>query len=121
MGKEIGDSSPEPFPGGFLTPFPMSAPESSPIDKGVPRKDDLLVPTSSTTIPAPKDWVLSVSRLQFPDSTDQRLRELMDKNTEGELSAEERRELQALVEMSEELSLVRAEALQLLEGDDAAA
>lgn len=45
----------------------------------------------------------------------------MDKNTEGALTAEQRRELEALVEMSEELSLVRAEALQLLGGDADAA
>lgn len=79
------------------------------------------MPTNSTTIPAPKDWVLSVSRLQFPKSTDERLTELMDKNNEGVLSADERREFEALVEMSEELSLVRAEALQLLDGDADAA
>ena len=45
----------------------------------------------------------------------------MDKNTEGVLSVDELRELKALVEMSEELSLVRAEALQLLKGDADAA
>lgn len=45
----------------------------------------------------------------------------MDKNTEGTLSADERTELEALVDMSEELSLVRAEALQLLDGDADAA
>lgn len=86
------------------------------IDKGCQWAHHLLVPTNPTTISAPKDWVLSVSRLQFPKSTDQRLGELMDKNTEGALSVAERRELEALVEISEELSLVRAEALQLLEG-----
>jgi len=91
------------------------------IDKGSQWKHNLIVPTDTTTISAPKDWVLSVSRLQFPRSTDQRLTELMDKNTEGALSVNERRELEALVEMSEELSLVRAEALQLLKGDADAA
>ena len=91
------------------------------IDKGRQWKHTLKVSTTSTTITAPKDWVLSVSRLQFPRSTDRRLSELMDKNTEGALSAEQCRELEALVEMSEELSLVRAEALQLLGGDADAA
>jgi hypothetical protein len=38
----------------------------------------------------------------------------MDRNNEGELSPPEREELEALVELSERLSLVRAEALQLL-------
>lgn len=65
--------------------------------------------------------MLSVSRLQFPRSTDQRLTELIDKNTEGALSVDQRRELEAFVEMSEELSLVRAEALQFLKGDADAA
>lgn len=42
------------------------------------------------------------------------MQRLMDRNTEGSLSPEERQELEALVDMSEELSLVRAEALRLL-------
>jgi hypothetical protein len=38
----------------------------------------------------------------------------MDRNNEGQLNADELAELEALVEMSEELSLVRAEAIRLL-------
>lgn len=38
----------------------------------------------------------------------------MDRNTEGLLSDEEREELEALVEWSESVSLLRAEALHLL-------
>lgn len=38
----------------------------------------------------------------------------MDRNTEGLLQESEREELEALVELSERLSLVRAEALQIL-------
>jgi len=38
----------------------------------------------------------------------------MDRNTEGTLEKAEREELEALVELSEQLSLVRAEALQIL-------
>jgi hypothetical protein len=38
----------------------------------------------------------------------------MDQNNQGQLSPAEREELEALVELSERLSLVRAEALQLL-------
>ncbi len=38
----------------------------------------------------------------------------MDRNTEGDLTSPEREELESLVELSERLSLVRAEALQLL-------
>ncbi|HQU44001.1 MAG TPA: hypothetical protein PK867_14375 [Pirellulales bacterium] len=38
----------------------------------------------------------------------------MDRNTEGELTERERDDLEALVELSETLSLVRAEALHLL-------
>ncbi|MEM7013548.1 MAG: hypothetical protein AAF585_18910 [Verrucomicrobiota bacterium] len=62
----------------------------------------------------------SVSQLKFPATTDQRLQLLMDRNTEGQLNADERLELEALVEMSEELSLVRAEALRLLDEEAAA-
>lgn len=66
------------------------------------------------TIPAPADWIASVSELKFPASTDQRLQLLMDRNNEGKLNPEEKTELEALVDLSEELSLVRAQALKLL-------
>ncbi|MFT5464932.1 MAG: hypothetical protein ACI8UO_000018 [Verrucomicrobiales bacterium] len=72
-----------------------------------------------STISAPKSWVQSVSRLCFPTKTDQRLQQLMDRNNEGQLTPGERTELEALVEMSEELSLVRAEALRLLDHEAA--
>ncbi len=38
----------------------------------------------------------------------------MDRNNEGRLTKSEKEELEALVELSEESSLVRAEALQIL-------
>lgn len=65
-------------------------------------------------ISAPLDWVQNVSELRLPTRTDQRLRELMDRNNEGQLAEPERFELESLVEMSERLPLVRAEALYLL-------
>ena len=67
-----------------------------------------------TVISAPLDWVESVSGLKLPPKFDRRMQSLMDRNTEGQLSAEESADLEALVEWSETLSLVRAEALQLL-------
>lgn len=73
----------------------------------------------ATTISVPQDWVESVTALKFPESTDRRLQELMDLNNEGRLNPTEQFELEALVEMSEELSLVRAQALRLLERDPA--
>jgi hypothetical protein len=68
----------------------------------------------STTIPAPLHWVEAVGSLRFPVKADRRLQELMDRNTEGLLSPQEREELDALVELSEQLSLVRGEALLVL-------
>ncbi len=68
----------------------------------------------SATINVPSDWLESITDLKFPGSTDRRLQFLMDRNTEGLLSREEKEELEALVEMSEELSLVRADACRLL-------
>jgi len=67
-----------------------------------------------TTIPAPPEWVESVGRLRFPDRTERRMQVLMDRNNDGQLTDNERDELESLVEMSESLSLVRAEALRLL-------
>jgi hypothetical protein len=69
------------------------------------------------TIPAPEDWIESVSELRFPPSTNQRLQLLMDRNTEGLLTSEEMQELASLTDLSEELSLIRAQALHLLNRD----
>lgn len=69
---------------------------------------------SMNAIPAPPEWIESVSQLRLPERTDRRMQVLMDRNNDGELSANERDELESLVEMSESLSLVRAEALRLL-------
>jgi len=65
-------------------------------------------------IEAPEAWVASVGELSLPKRTDQRLQELMDRNNEGRLTPEERDELAALVEWSENVSLLRAQARQLL-------
>lgn len=67
-----------------------------------------------SVIAAPVDWIKSVGNLRLPLKADDRLRDLMDRNNEGLLSEGEREELAALVEWSEQLSLVRAEALELL-------
>jgi hypothetical protein len=68
----------------------------------------------NSTIAAPVDWVEAVGNLHLPSKADRRLQELMDRNNEGLLKESEREELEALVELSEELSLVRGEALQIL-------
>jgi hypothetical protein len=68
----------------------------------------------STTIAAPLNWVESVGKLHFPSKTDRRLQDLMDRNNEGLLGPSEREELEALAELSEQLSLVRGQALQIL-------
>jgi hypothetical protein len=68
----------------------------------------------NATIDAPLEWVQTVGQLRLPAKTDARLQELMDRNNEGALSPAERAELDSLVELSEQLSLVRAEALHLL-------
>ena len=65
-------------------------------------------------ISAPVDWVEFVSQLRLPAKADRHLQELMDRNTEGQLTERERADLESLVELSETLSLVRAEALHLL-------
>ena len=52
--------------------------------------------------------------LRLPEHADRRLQDLMDRNNEGTLSDQERGDLEALAELSEQLSLVRAEALHLL-------
>ncbi len=68
----------------------------------------------NSVIAAPVDWIESVGNLRLPTKADHRLQQLMHRNNEGLLSNGEREELEALAELSEQLSLVRAEALQML-------
>jgi hypothetical protein len=68
----------------------------------------------NSTISAPVGWVEAVGNLHFPLKAEHRLQELMNRNNEGLLDESEREELEALVELSEQLSLVRGEALQML-------
>jgi hypothetical protein len=70
--------------------------------------------TSIATIEAPVELVTSVADLRFPSKIDLHLQALMDRNTEGQLSEAEREELEALVELSETISLLRVQALQAL-------
>jgi hypothetical protein len=72
----------------------------------------------SAMISAPVDWIEAVSSVRLPPKMDRRLQELMDRNNEGLLTEGERADLEALVELSESLSLLRAEALQLLRRKD---
>ena len=66
------------------------------------------------TIETPVELVTSVADLRFPQKIDAHLQTLMDRNTEGQLTEVEREELEALVELSETLSLLRVQALQVL-------
>jgi hypothetical protein len=67
-----------------------------------------------TTVQAPLELVEAIADLRLPPKTDQRLQQLMDRNTNGLLSESEREDLEALVEMSERIALVRAQALHVL-------
>lgn len=66
------------------------------------------------TVSAPVEGIACVSDLRLPPRANERLQQLIDRNTEGFLTESERAELETLVELSEQLSLVRAQALQLL-------
>jgi hypothetical protein len=68
----------------------------------------------SVFVQAPLEWVEEVAALRLPAKIDQRLRDLMDRNTDGALTPGEQEEIQALVELSEILALARARALHLL-------
>lgn len=65
-------------------------------------------------VPVPVEWIEAVSRLRLPERADHRLQELMDRNTEGQLTPGERAEFGSLVEVSETLAPVRAGAIRLL-------
>lgn len=68
----------------------------------------------SAVISAPIHMVEAVAGLRLPAVSDRRLTILMDRNNDGVLTPEERDESESLVELSEAISLVRAEALQVL-------
>ena len=65
-------------------------------------------------VEAPVKMVEAVAALRLPVKTDRLLQKLMDRNTNGLLGPEEKEELEALVELSETIALVRADALRLL-------
>ena len=67
-----------------------------------------------SVIQAPLDLVEAFAEFRLSPKMDQRLQELMDRNSNGLLTEPERVELEALVEMSESISLLRARALHLL-------
>jgi hypothetical protein len=68
----------------------------------------------SAVVQAPVALVEAVAALRLPPKTDKHLQDLMDRNNDGRLRQEERQELEALVELSQTLSLIRAQALHLL-------
>src|SRR5438477_12744363 len=67
----------------------------------------------SVVVQAPLEMVEAVASLRLPPRTDRRLQDLMDRNNEGSLTETEREDLEALVELSETISLIRAKALHL--------
>ncbi len=67
-----------------------------------------------SVIRASLELVEAIAALRLPSKTDRRLQQLMDRNTNGLLTDMEREDLEALVEMSESISLLRAKALHLL-------
>ncbi|QEH35397.1 hypothetical protein OJF2_39490 [Aquisphaera giovannonii] len=68
----------------------------------------------ATVMQAPREMVEAVADLRLPPKADRRLQSLMDRNSDGVLTAEERDELEALVELSESIALLRAQALRAL-------
>ena len=68
----------------------------------------------NAVIEAPVEFFESLGTLRFPPKADARLQELMDRNNDGLLTDVERDELEALVELSETMSLFRAQALNYL-------
>lgn len=68
----------------------------------------------TATIPVPASWVESIGAFRLPVQTDLHLQSLMERNNDGLLQPSEKDELAALAALSEEISLLRAEALHLL-------
>ena len=54
----------------------------------------------------------AVAAIPFPVALDDRLQDLMDRNNDGRLSLDERKELESLAGISEIISLQRAKAVR---------
>jgi hypothetical protein len=70
--------------------------------------------TCMETIATPVELVTAVAEFRFSPRLNARLQDLMERNTEGQLAPGEREELEALVELSETIALLRGEALKVL-------
>lgn len=68
----------------------------------------------NAVIPIPRELVEALSEFRFPPQADAHLQRLMDLNNDGRLTPAQREELQGLVEMSERMSLFRAQAMKFL-------
>ncbi len=68
----------------------------------------------SALVQTPLELVEAMANFRLPPRVDQRLQELMDRNTNGALTAAERADLEALVELSEAIAPMRAKALRVL-------
>ena len=65
-------------------------------------------------VPESREIAEEVAGLRFPAKADRRLGILMDLNNDGLLTADQREEMESLVELSESIALIRAKALRLL-------
>jgi hypothetical protein len=68
----------------------------------------------SAIVSVPIELLEAVAELHLRARADQRLQQLMDRNTNGSLTAVERAEFETLVEWSEAIAPLRAQALHLL-------
>ena len=68
----------------------------------------------TAVVETPLELLESVAGMRLPPKTDARLQSLMDRNTNGVLTPDERVELESLVELSESIAVVRAKALRVL-------
>jgi hypothetical protein len=65
-------------------------------------------------VTVPREALEALESFRFPPQLDRRLQDLMDRNNEGQLSESERDELAGLADLSERMSLHRAQVHQLL-------
>jgi hypothetical protein len=71
-------------------------------------------PGEKLVMETPRELIESFAAVRLPSKADSRLQWLMDRNSAGQLQGVEFEELEALVELSENLSLLRAKALHAL-------
>jgi len=105
--RQIAETTAQPIEQVLLEHLKTLSPPLPPLPPDLQQELDALHRLSDDTL-----W--TIARDQMPDDVQARAHELMDKNTRGTITDDERAELEALVERGDRLIVRKAEAAAIL-------